>query len=205
VLIMPPEEVTMNKGSHISLALFLLDREELKELNLHKRAFLIGSILPDCIPSFLITRHTIVETFSLLQTEFKRLTDNYNKERGISNYFCMHLGMIMHYLADYFTTPHNPGFVGTVKKHVEYEKELLVSIQRYFEEGAVILDKNGLDESQQRCEYILQAHYNYLNEPRELTTDCKYITNICYTVAQELVKQLIGSAITERTMQEIAA
>ena len=195
----------MNKGSHISLAHFLLDREELKELNLHKRAFLIGSILPDCLPSFLTTRHTIVETFSLLQIEFKKITENYNKERGISNYFCVHLGMIMHYLADYFTTPHNPGFIGTVKNHIEYEKELLNCIQRYLRKESITQYENGIDSPQLRCEYILQLHYNYLNEPRDLITDCKYITNICYAVAQELVKQLIGDSIIEKAVQEIAA
>ena len=43
----------MRKKSHISLAWYLMNNEGMESLKHHKGAFYIGSILPDCIPSFL--------------------------------------------------------------------------------------------------------------------------------------------------------
>ena len=49
----------MRKKSHISLAWYLMNNEGMESVKHHKGAFYIGSILPDCIPSFLVRKHTI--------------------------------------------------------------------------------------------------------------------------------------------------
>ena len=43
----------MRKKSHISLAHYLMNSEGMESIQHHKGAFYIGSILPDCVPSFL--------------------------------------------------------------------------------------------------------------------------------------------------------
>ena len=195
----------MNKGSHISLALFLLEKEELKELRLNKRAFLMGSILPDCIPSFLTTRHNITETFDLLKSEIDKITRNYNNQRGITKYFCIHLGTIMHYLADYFTFPHNPGFCGRVKEHIDYERSLLLSINQYFEQGAYQQSENQMNSLDYFDDFVLKMHDDYLKQNKTLATDCYYITTVCFEVASYLVKCLLSDKRMEELKQEIAA
>ncbi len=195
----------MNKGSHISLALFLLEREELKGLNQHRRALLMGSILPDCLPSFLTTRHTITETFELVKAEIHKLSGEYHKQKGISKSFCIHLGMVLHYLADYFTTPHNPGFSGTVRNHIDYERALQVYIQCYFENGVIVAEEQDMEENETLFEYIVELHNQYLNEARSLITDCEYITRICYQAAKILMKGLKIPDIAEEREQEVAA
>ncbi len=210
-------EVSMNKGSHISLAYYLLDREELSQLKLHKKAFLVGSILPDCLPSFLTTRHTITETYNLLQSEIRKISKSYHKNRGISNYFCIHLGIIMHYLADYFTMPHNPGYYGSVKGHVEYEKELWISIRRYIEEEACYMKQEMVIEEGFIClnnqddihknlsEYLLLLHKEYQSEVQDLLTDCKYIVKVCYTAALALVRYLSRDQLPQELAREYVA
>ena len=105
----------MRKKSHISLAKFLMNNMEFKDLNEHKKAFYVGSILPDCSPSFLTRKHTIEETFPILINEIKKITVDYDMEQGITTYYCRHLGVVTHYLADYFTFPHNSNFQGNIK------------------------------------------------------------------------------------------
>ena len=79
--------------------------------------FYLGSILPDCVPSFITRRHSKEETFEILKEEIHSLTDYYDSARGIDAYFCRHLGIITHYIADYFTYPHNSLFPGNIKEH----------------------------------------------------------------------------------------
>ena len=42
----------MWKAAHVALTKWLVSKEEFKDLSRHKTAFLVGSILPDCMPSF---------------------------------------------------------------------------------------------------------------------------------------------------------
>ena len=56
----------MKKKSHLSLSRYLLDSMQNEGL-LSMQIILIGSILPDCIPSFITQRHTIEETFDILR------------------------------------------------------------------------------------------------------------------------------------------
>lgn len=53
----------MRKKSHISLARYLVRNLDDGDLRKHKLSFYIGSILPDCKPSFLYKKHEITGTF----------------------------------------------------------------------------------------------------------------------------------------------
>lgn len=195
----------MNKSSHISLSLYMLERDALKDQNLHRRSFLIGSILPDCLPSFLTTRHTMPETFSLLKSEILKISIHYNRERKVTKYFSIHFGMIMHYLADYFTMPHNPGFEGTMKEHIEYERKLCNSMQRFINGDMPIPEEAELETAEQLFDYIVKLHHVYLNEEKNLWTDCKYITKVCNHVAVGIIMLLSMDVVSRDMVQEIAA
>ncbi|HWT75068.1 MAG TPA: zinc dependent phospholipase C family protein [Mobilitalea sp.] len=181
----------MNKGSHISLAHFLMKDINTTGFLKHKKAFLVGSILPDCLPSFLTTRHTITDTFDLLQTEIQRVCDYYYMENGLTSYYYRHLGIICHYLADYYTFPHNPGFQGSMKKHYEYEKELLTAMQQYLdseEAENIRVSSVGLYSAEEICRYIAEKHREYLETPHDIRVDCRYITEICYTTMKVIME-----------------
>mgnify|MGYP000748265676 CR=1 FL=1 len=94
----------------------------------------IGSILPDCIPSFLVRKHTIEDSFDVLEKEISRLVSHFDPIRGFDSYFCRHLGVITHYVADYFTFPHNQNFPGNLKDHCIYEEELKKELRSYVRE-----------------------------------------------------------------------
>ena len=50
----------MRKKSHISLAKYLMNNMQVQDLNEHKKAFYIGSILPDIKPSFITKDITLM-------------------------------------------------------------------------------------------------------------------------------------------------
>ena len=57
----------MRKKSHISLAKYIVQDMQIPEMVEHRKAFYLGSILPDCVPSFLTTRHEFDGTFDQLK------------------------------------------------------------------------------------------------------------------------------------------
>ncbi len=180
----------MRKKSHISLASYLMESMNTEELRNHKKAFYIGSILPDCVPSFVTRRHNIEETFDLLKEEIIKITDDYDMNKGITGYYCRHLGVITHYIADYFTFPHTKLFTGTMREHCSYEKELKFALKSYVDSEAVqqIYDrKERFKTVDEICNFIKEMHAEYLKAMKAIKMDCMYIVKLCQRVVEAIL------------------
>lgn len=177
----------MRKKSHILLARYLADQMTAsKSLQSHRKAFCLGSILPDIKPSFITKRHEFFGTFHEVQEKLKALvedgTDKY-KERV----FWRRMGEIFHYIADYFTFPHNCTFKGSLVEHNSYEKELKNQLKSYIRNGeadqyaeyAIHFTSFG-----QLIDYIQEKHAVYLKKERNISDDIRYILNVCFQVFQ---------------------
>ncbi len=175
----------MRKKSHISLAKFLLDNMQVQDLTEHKKAFYIGSVLPDLRLSFLTKRHTFDNTFEILIEEIKRVTIDFDMNKGINGYYARHLGVITHYLSDYCTYPHNDIFSGSISQHVYYEKALKNSLKDYVSDDG---NQRERSTSQLLCSVdeiirvIAQTHKEYLRARKNVHKDIQYIIDLCYKV-----------------------
>ena len=199
----------MRKKSHISLATFLMDNINVQDLNEHKKAFYIGSILPDLKPSFITKRHTIDETFGTLIEEIRKVTIDYDVNKGINGYYARHLGVITHYLADYCTFPHNNIFQGSITDHVYYEKELKYSLREYVKRDDVQRDRNAVRSFQSIedvISFIIKMHKEYLKAIKVVKEDIQYIVELCYRVVDaiitffELTYERLHSSFNKRNM-----
>lgn len=168
-----------------------MDNVTEERLDTHKKAFYIGCILPDCVPSFLTRKHNIDETFHILIKEMKKVTVDYDATKGVNGYYCRHLGVISHYLADYCTFPHNKVFNGTLKEHCAYEKKLKDNLKAYVmkEETQKVTTKVqkkvlSLDEI---VKLVQDLHVEYLKAVKEVKEDCMYIVEVCYQVIDAIV------------------
>jgi hypothetical protein len=161
-----------------------------QDLNEHKKAFYIGSILPDLKLSFLTKRHTIDETFEILIEEIKKITVDYDINKGINGYYARHLGVITHYLSDYCTFPHNSIFEGSITEHVYYEKELKFSLKEYLQsevaqrEREQIQNFNTIDDI---IQFIMKTHKEYLMALKNVKGDIQYIIELCYCVVDAIL------------------
>ena len=90
----------LRKKSHILVARYLADQmPATKSLQSHRKAFCLGSILPDIKPSFLTKKHEYFGTFEEIQGKMKALIDNDPKESKERVYW-RRFGEVMHYMAD---------------------------------------------------------------------------------------------------------
>ena len=91
----------------------------------------------------------------------------------------------MHYMADYFTFPHNINFTGNLYEHNKYEKHLKNHLKRYIESGAVKsmeVQPVCFGSFSELVEYIKGRHDRYLLKERNIAEDVQYILSICFQV-----------------------
>ena len=112
----------MRKKSHILLARYLADQLTVDEsLQSHRKAFCLGSILPDIRPSFVVKKHEYFSTFGEIQEKMLQLVEHGPLE-GKERVYWRNFGEVLHYVADYFTFPHNRTYTGSLYEHSQYEK-----------------------------------------------------------------------------------
>ena len=95
----------------------------------------------------------------------------------------------MHYIADYFTFPHNRTFDGSLRQHNTYEKYLKNELKAFVESGRadIYAEKNlRFDTLNQLLDYIRERHNVYLDRKRSIEEDIHYILSVCFQVFQGL-------------------
>ncbi len=193
----------MRKKSHLTLASYLMNSEGMGQLATHKKAFYIGNILPDCIPTFITKRHRIDETFSILKRELTLLIEHYDFSKGITSYFCRHLGIILHHVADYFTFPHNSFYQGTLREHCKYEELLKHRLRSYVKSEDAKKERSNtphFHSVEEICNMVRTMHGDYRTSNHSLDNDCNYIINICHKIVDAIL-HLFSHATTSASIR----
>lgn len=189
----------MRKKSHISLARHIVNISGMQSFEKHKKAFYIGSILPDCKPSFITQRHEITGTFDLVEHGIEKLTQGYREMGDLSTAYFTKLGEIVHYIADYFTFPHNKEYPGNIKQHCIYEGELKHALRSYikairdndlqqWKTELKIEDLSRFQNKADICNFLKEEHRKYIQrETHSVQEDLRYIVGICSRVAMAIL------------------
>ena len=183
----------MRKKSHISLAKFLVENMQTPSMHKHWKAFYLGSILPDCKPSFLTQRHEFEGTFEMVREQIYALSTDADLICTNTRAYMRQLGEVVHYLADYFTFPHNESYDGNLKDHCSYENDLKFRLREYVasrEAARERLRACRLETAEEIARFIQEAHAEYVSRKRSVEEDCEYIVRICYQVTRAILELL---------------
>ncbi|OYO88315.1 hypothetical protein CG709_13885, partial [Lachnotalea glycerini] len=95
-----------------------------------------------------------------------------------------------HYIADYFTFPHNVNYNGSLRDNCIYEKHLKIGLREYIKSGEA--QKNiekmiRFDSLEALFQFITEAHEEYLRFKRSVQEDCRYIVNLAYQVVGAII------------------
>lgn len=176
--------IGMRKKSHISLARYMVENLGDEGLKNHKFSFYLGSILPDIKPSFIYKRHEISGTFPSVRRHIKRLSEGQKLIEKKGRKYYMDLGQVSHYLADYFTFPHNEVYTGSLKEHCSYEEKLKQDLRRYIKSGEAAAqqqpepDTAYFSDAEAICNFIQKAHEEYLERKHDVADDIEHIIRI---------------------------
>lgn len=183
----------MRKKSHIALARYLVRQNSTWKMMKYKKAFYFGSILPDLTPSIVTAPHKYGTSYSTLQEHIRDLTDGWYGQSN-PHMFWRRMGIILHYLADYFTYPHNSGYEGSLKDHCQYEGDMKLKLRDYVgtreAEGVFRRQKYGMrrfETTEELFEYIEQAHAKYMKEEHCAERDCRWIVELSSQVLVSVI------------------
>lgn len=180
----------MRKKSHISLAGYLVRELELKNLTRYKMSFYFGSVLPDLNPRMFREPHEFDGTYEQFKEYVLQIVSDARNgvcsERGLWR----RIGEALHYLADYFTYPHNSSYEGGVKGHCLHERDLKYLLRRYVRtpEALEIFERQRelaweIRDLPQLFQYIESCHEEYLEQRPSVEGDCRWIVQVCGVAA----------------------
>ena len=101
---------------------------------------------------------------------------------------------MIHYIADYFTFPHNVTFTGSLKDHCIYEKHLKESLKDYIQSGEAERNQSRIRKSVQNlnsteaiCNFIRKKHDAYIKLKNTVEEDCRQIVSLCHQVVEAVL------------------
>ncbi len=180
----------MQFSDHRTLALYLVDYSDNRELLKHRRAFVLGSLVPDInictyVKGLLkgkpFKMHFTVNSEAAIRRKMRKLTEK--KEFTCLDYY--RLGVLTHLLADTFTYPHNEIFPGTMIEHAEYEARELHPAFKSASRGKIL--ELDLEREKNLWDLCCNAHKNYSKTEPSAQVDICYIVSVCGRVCEGLI------------------
>lgn len=165
------------------------------DVQIDKSRFAFGNIKPDILRNYITKRHTMKNSLWYILREMKK----YESFKKTVENNPVHIGMINHFLSDFFCSPHYYKCLNTnLKKHLEYETELHNVFEEMDKSGELDLShiSNKFYSATSFYETIRQLEKEYTNvEPsiendiifslRAPLTACTYIMENCTLVNLE--------------------
>lgn len=164
-------------------------------LNLDKYSFTWGNIKPDLFKSYIKDKHYMTESIDSVSNKILELShlnpSNILSEKNFGK-FSLHMGIICHYICDFFCLPHFKRwkyFEGETIEHFLYEKRLNTKAKEMSIHQKIILPdsheitpvgiKNLINET--------QSEYKHIEDYKR---DILYAINICSEVIKRILNEI---------------
>ncbi|NNJ33041.1 zinc dependent phospholipase C family protein [Lacrimispora defluvii] len=179
----------MKTIDHKNLADYLLESTFKSGITRYRKAFVIGCIVPDYIPitymrGFIKSKefkgHNTESSKKYIEKRIKKL----EKRKLKTSVDFFRIGIMIHYIADSFTYPHNETFCGNVRTHIAYEYELHKTFNSILKRNC---EKKKEIKITELLEYIKNQHVCYDQAEQSFINDCNFILNVCLNVLNTLM------------------
>ena len=172
------------------------------QVELNKKQLIYGSIKPDIYSGFPKLKHFKTHSFREICHEIALLTSAAVEDNTDAlSRFSQQLGIVTHYVADYFCVPHNDR--KTYHKHfmihLKYENELHGLFKQYAGEAASSREKQSwLDFSNVThvMNYIDDLHGQYQDKGESYLNDLYSSMDAIRTVSLMIVRQAVCEPVT---------
>lgn len=167
-------------------------------------SFKIGSVIPDFQLSHALETHNKEDSMYRVQLLASRLYRHKGDAGpGERKRFSRRLGMLTHYLCDFFCQAHNPGDFDSFSRHLAYEYDLACACEEYDYSGLMQKARTARLGVRRRrpvarmLKIIDKMHANYLRQPGTLNNDIRYSFAASYRILCGILETIGGSAIAK--------
>ena len=177
----------------------LMGRKIFENMDYDKKAlikethFIWGNIKPDCVSKYKLKKHYKDESFIMIINKIEFLSNLSIKDLYTSysiNKFNQELGVICHFLCDYFCLPHNQRWefksANIVKEHLIYEKNL----DNIAKEYNFTAEKNTEIKPTKVVEFLNEMLSEYESDS-SYENDLRYACYVCNTIMNMIINNII--------------
>jgi hypothetical protein len=166
-------------------------------IELNKTNLIYGSIKPDFYSGFPKLKHFKPQSFSTICGEISTLSgERVEDNRAAVASLSKHIGIVTHYVADYFCAPHNDRltYQHHIIDHIKYENNL----HQVFDQTALMQNKvmptQWLDFSkpEQVMNYLDELHKYYVEGHESFLNDLIGSLQATRAVASMIVREAFG-------------
>ena len=184
----------MMMNTHKALATsFIKNIDDDKVFLINDGHFVWGNLKPDSASKYKFKKHYIDESFDMIVNKIKFLSslslDDIYGRYSITK-FNQELGVICHFLCDYFCVPHYQRWefksAGAVKDHILYENDL----NKFSKFYTARKDINTSLTSQDIRLYIIKLQKEYDGKV-SYEKDLEYASHMCNTVINLILEEVI--------------
>ena len=181
----------MKSASHHAMGHLLYEALTEQGIQLDRELFVVGNLLPDYLPELILNPHFTLKC----QREIHIFTEAIAGQpvtRGeqLPPEYALRLGILCHYLTDYFTYAHTPEFRLGLKEHAAYEQRL----DDYFRDHYTI--ENSLrrlaspaagESARDVVKDIYRNKRDYRASERTFETDVQFAFSVCLSSMTQLL------------------
>lgn len=181
----------MKSASHHAMGHLLYESLTQQGIQLDRELFVLGSLLPDYMPELILNPHFTLKC----QREIHIFTEalaGQPIEQGeqLPPEYALRLGILCHYLTDYFTFAHTPEFRLGLKEHGTYEQRL----DDYFRDHYTAEESTLAGHAFASCESardavkeIYRMKRDYRAQGCTLSRDVQYAFSACLGAMTRLI------------------
>ena len=173
---------------------------ENKSFFISDKNFIYGNIKPDISSKYVLQKHYLEESLEMIFTKVEYLCtlnlDCISKYFSISK-FSQELGVICHFLCDFFCVPHSRRWEMThsMNKHITYEKELSIVAK----ETDLRKFKGDNIEANSFREFFNSIYLEYQSKT-EYNNDLLFSNYVCNSVVNYILDAVLSNTAKSYTL-----
>lgn len=189
----------MNTFSHIAIGKLLcayLEREY--GIVLDKTSFVRGNYLPDFSVGLITQPHYLKYRLGFVLHEMTALCARRDAPEAAGRDYSLRLGVLCHYIADFFCFAHSEDFTQNMALHVDYEQRLhryLMRHRRALEAARFMPEGRSRADAAALGSRMLAYHTDYRRAARSPGNDLVFTLQVCV----ELIVALFPADSTDES------
>jgi hypothetical protein len=187
----------MIPASHTLAASLIFDNLD-KTININKNKFCYGSVLPDFSPTYAFIPHYKEDSLAFIISSIKTVKCALDKRALSADVLSLQLGIITHYLMDFFCYAHNDKHMDQLPHHFFYELNLHHHFKRLLRDTATSTISDVFSSNIPNLyvsDYIEYTHKEYLNSISGANNDIKFSLKVAYSIVASMISTCTNSLI----------
>ncbi|NLI53576.1 MAG: zinc dependent phospholipase C family protein [Clostridiales bacterium] len=181
----------MKSASHHAMGHLLYEALTQQGYKLDRELFVLGNLLPDYLPELILNPHFTLKC----QREIHIFTEALAGQpvaagEQLPPEYALRLGILCHYMTDYFTFAHTPEFRMGLKGHGAYEQRLDDYFRAHYTKEASALTNHtfaACDTARDVVKEVYRMKRDYRAAERTLTRDVQFAYSACLGAMTRLI------------------